>query len=360
MDDQKTTPILPPLEQPIIPSDSPKLSRVSKGPNKFIIGASALLLLFILPITVFYFSQKQGVTEQRSKASGGDNVCTAWSGPIEITGLPGAGEYQSQSDIYIENGATLLQAIWRGDQGWTRKVPVVNGVPNFSAASAFSGPIEITGLPGSGSYQAQTDRYDKNGTELVQSIWRGNQGWTRKIPVVNGVPNFSAASAFSGPIKLIGFPGTGDYQSQSDIYIENGAILLQSIWRNNQGWTRRVPVINGVPNFSGCKAAPPSEPPTVTPIPPTISPKPGSCTDANCVTQFGSFYSCVTNVCKSSLKTLPEDINGDGKVNALDYQILLNNYLKSPIPNIMADVNNDGSVNALDYSRVLDKYGAGQ
>lgn len=43
------------------------------------------------------------------------------------------------------------------------------------------------------------------------------------------------------------------------------------------------------------------------------------------------------------------DLNGDGKVNLLDYSILITDLFKTG-PNLTADINQDGKVNLLDYS----------
>lgn len=50
--------------------------------------------------------------------------------------------------------------------------------------------------------------------------------------------------------------------------------------------------------------------------------------------------------------TSPADINGDGRVNLLDYAILVNELFQTG-PNLQADINGDGKVNLLDYHILL-------
>lgn len=49
------------------------------------------------------------------------------------------------------------------------------------------------------------------------------------------------------------------------------------------------------------------------------------------------------------------DINGDGKVNSLDYVILFENFRKSSF-DPRADINNDGKVNSLDYVILFENF----
>lgn len=55
--------------------------------------------------------------------------------------------------------------------------------------------------------------------------------------------------------------------------------------------------------------------------------------------------------------SLHGDINADGKVNALDYTILFENFGKHPFPHPHADINGDGKVNALDYTILFENFG---
>jgi len=53
-----------------------------------------------------------------------------------------------------------------------------------------------------------------------------------------------------------------------------------------------------------------------------------------------------------SPSTSPADLNGDGRVNLLDYAILVNELFQTG-PDLQADINGDGKVNLLDYHILL-------
>lgn len=164
-----------------------------------------------------------------------------WAGPLSLDGLPGSGAMQSQSGFVA--GSAHWQSLWRRDRGWYRTVPVVNGDPDWSNASGWGGPVTLAGLPGSGSMQSQSDFVA--GSTLWQSIWRGDQGWYRTVPIVGGQVQWGSAGGWRGPVSLAGLPGSGSLQAQSDYVLED-QILYQTIWRSNIGYTRHVPIIDGV------------------------------------------------------------------------------------------------------------------
>lgn len=169
---------------------------------------------------------------------------SGWLGPGNIGDFPGSGDMQSYSDVVINDGTTLLQTIWRGDQGWFRAVPMVNGGNvDWQNASAWVGPGDIAGLPGSGDVQAQSEVIINNGKSLMQTWWRGNQSWLRAVPIVaGGNVDWKNATGWIGPGDISALPGAGDVQAQSDIVTSGGKTLLQSFWRGNQGWIRSIPI----------------------------------------------------------------------------------------------------------------------
>jgi len=114
--------------------------------------------------------------------------------------LPGSGVMQAQDGYIMPNGQ-LQQSFWRGNQGWYRSVPMKSdGTPDWSKAGAWGGPVLLSALPGSGSMQAQNGYIMPSG-QLQQSIWRGNQGWYRSVPMKsNGTPDWNKASAWDGPL----------------------------------------------------------------------------------------------------------------------------------------------------------------
>jgi peptidoglycan/xylan/chitin deacetylase (PgdA/CDA1 family) len=62
----------------------------------------------------------------------------------------------------------------------------------------------------------------------------------------------------------------------------------------------------------------------------------------------------ITNITNPTQPTTkPGDLNGDGKVDALDLSVLLANWNKTGVTAAQGDVNGDGTVNALDLSILL-------
>lgn len=167
----------------------------------------------------------------------------AWSGPITLSGLPGSGDMQTQVNYRIGNG--FIQAIWRSNQGWMRTVPIVNDVIQWGQAPAWGGPLSLSGLPGTGDLQTQGDY--AAGNTLIQTIWRSDQGWTRYVPIVNGVVQWSQAGAWSGPLSINTLPGSGSIQASDNFVVGN--TYWQTIWRSNQQYTRYAPIINGNVEF---------------------------------------------------------------------------------------------------------------
>ncbi|MCL4872301.1 MAG: hypothetical protein KJ063_25350, partial [Anaerolineae bacterium] len=173
------------------------------------------------------------------------NNASAWSGPTGTGTLPGSGNVEVLAGYVVGN--TLHQALWRGNQGWSRTVPIVNGAVNWGGASTWSGPVAASTLPGSGTVQSLGGY--RLGNTLYQSMWRGNQGWAREVPIVNNQPVWGSATAWSGPVDISNLPGAGTMNSQADFIIGN--TLWQSVWRGNQGWMRTVPIVSGVVNWGG-------------------------------------------------------------------------------------------------------------
>ena len=210
---------------------------------------------------------------------------SAWSGPSNISGIPGTGDMQSTENFLIRNGAALFQSVWRGNQGWTREVPVVNGSPNFSSAGTWAGPTSIDELPGAGDLQTYSVYFTDNGSVLNEGVWRGNQGWVRAVPVSNGVPQYAQAPAWKGPSSIGGVPGSGLMQTTNIFPLKNGEEIRQGVWRGNQGWVRTVKMLNGKPQFSSC---PPNTPvPSTTLTPPTVNPPIPACSTNGWSATFG-------------------------------------------------------------------------
>lgn len=176
------------------------------------------------------------------------NSAAEWDGPYSVSTLPGSGDVQTQVSYVV--GSTLNQGLWRGGQGWSRTVPIVNGVVQWNSATAWGGPYSASSLPGSGEIQSQYAFAISN--TLYQGFWRNNQGYSRTVPIVNNVIQWGSATAWSGPASIANLPGSGDMQSQTDYVVGN--TLTQGFWRGNQGWTRTVPIVNGVINWGAASA----------------------------------------------------------------------------------------------------------
>ena len=181
---------------------------------------------------------------------------TTWAGPISISGMPGSGIMQSAANYRVGN--TLVQSMWRGNQGWYRYVPIAFDVVQWVSAPGWSGPVSISTMPGTSDMQAGGDYVV--GNNLIQALWRNNQGWWRSVPVVNGSIQWPQATAWGGPININTLPGSGDMQAQDNYSI--GDTYWQITWRNNVQWTRHVPIVNGTVRFdlaSGWSVTTPQE-----------------------------------------------------------------------------------------------------
>ncbi|HEX9677115.1 MAG TPA: hypothetical protein VGA07_14160 [Anaerolineales bacterium] len=168
------------------------------------------------------------------------NHASTWAGPISLSGMPGSGTIRTLDDFVV--GSVYWQSFWRTYHGWYRTVPVVNGAPDWRNAGLWQGPSAVAGLPGGGTLQTQGGFVA--GTTLWQSIWRGDQGWYRTVPIVDGQIQWRSAGGWQGPTTLAGLPGSGSLQAQSD-YVLDDQILYQTIWRDNKGYTRSVPIVGG-------------------------------------------------------------------------------------------------------------------
>ncbi len=173
---------------------------------------------------------------------------STWAGPWANSALPGSGSLQMQSDYVI--GSALRQNIWQGNQGWARSVPIASGVPQWGSASAWAGPWPLSALPNGGTLQAQSD-YVINDV-LHQNFWRGNQNWTRTVPIVNGVEQWGSASTWAGPYAITVLPGSGDMQMLADFVLNY--TLHQEYWRGSVGYRRTVPIVGNAPQWNAASA----------------------------------------------------------------------------------------------------------
>ena len=159
-----------------------------------------------------------------------------WQGPLSAADLPGNGEINCQDAFVL--GATLHQGFWRNGKGYYRTVPIVGARVIWSEAGPWGGPMLLDALPGSGDIRSQ-DGFVLGGV-LHQGFWRGDEGYTRTVPTVGDDVIWGEASAWSGPIQLAGLPGRGPIESQNGFIL--GDSLQQGFWRGGEGYTRRVPI----------------------------------------------------------------------------------------------------------------------
>ena len=200
--------------------NKPDLNWNSKKPTKI-----HVLAYFTNTAGGFSLPEAPCVVDFQIQAESGGSC--AWSAPIPISTLPGSGSIQTQAEVIYPNNTQLLQSFYRGDQGYWRIVPVVNGNPVWASAGAWSAPISVSTLPGSGTIQTRSDFIIGNGANLIQALWRGDKGFWRIVPVVNGKPQWSCEAA---PTKTPTPLSCQKSQGDADC---NGKIDLKDfeIWR---------------------------------------------------------------------------------------------------------------------------------
>jgi len=167
-----------------------------------------------------------------------------WSDPININTLPGSGALQTQANYRIGNN--LIQSVWRDNEGYFRYVAIVNDVIQWNSAPEWSGPVALNSLPGSGSIQAHGDFVA--GNTLWQAHWRNNEGYARSVPIVNNSPQWSSASSWNGPISINTLPESGSIQAQDNFVVND--TVWQVIWRNNKQHSRSAPIVNGAVDWN--------------------------------------------------------------------------------------------------------------
>ena len=169
---------------------------------------------------------------------------SAWDDPISASALPGSGYMQALTNYILGN--TLYQSFWRGNQGWSRTVPVIDGTIQWQGATAFTGPTQISALPGSGPMRGAANYI--HGSTLYQDFWRGQQGWSRTVPINGNLVEWGEASEWTGPYAASALPGSGTVQALDVFIFED--VLTQTLWRGGEGRQRMVPITGGVIDWS--------------------------------------------------------------------------------------------------------------
>jgi hypothetical protein len=139
-----------------------------------------------------------------------------WQGPYPIAGLPGTGVIQTL-DVFVL-GSYLHQSYWRNNVGYYRTIPFIGNTILWNSASSWTViPIDDIGLPtwSSGDIQSHSSFVWNN--FLYQGVWRGDDGFARKVPIDNNEVLWEDAYDWSDPaISLSEFPGCGSMQAQHD------------------------------------------------------------------------------------------------------------------------------------------------
>jgi hypothetical protein len=175
------------------------------------------------------------------------------SGFASTSGLfPGLGDVQAMSTYYQSSNSYYVDTIWRSNQGYTRYVPTAGTAILWDKSSQWYGPTGIETFPGSGELQALSTYYKSNKSILVQTVWRGDVGYVREVPVSGGIPAWNYAGAWNTAYSLSDFPGSGSIVAVNELMIQNDGKLFQSIWRGDEGYNRLIPVSGGTPDFASC------------------------------------------------------------------------------------------------------------
>lgn len=183
---------------------------------------------------------------------GFDAHAIEWDGSVTPFILPGNGLIQSQSNFILPDNSALMQGFWRGNQGFWRTVPIVNGEPDWNDTTRkWSSPLSIQILPGSGSIQSQSSFILPDGSALMQGIWRGNQGFWRTVPIINNQVCWDCANDWSSPMPIDILPGSGDMQAQMDLSYPSRNYVFQKICRGGSFYWRTVPIVNNSVDWNG-------------------------------------------------------------------------------------------------------------
>lgn len=248
------TQITPTVVEPN-PTDNPEPSPNSTppvGPSGpvFPPGPGPIVQPTVIPGTLGYLQQEvwQGSNVRRRNSVVELDGTVDWSTSSDWTqGQAPPIEGTVQSQVIYQVGNNMIKGVWIDDQGWVQYIPVINDVILWGQPGEWIGPIALGSMPGSGSVQAHGDYVV--GNTLIQGIWQNNEGWTRTVPIANGQIQWNLASpTWGGPISISTMPGSGDMQAQDNWVVKD--TYWQVIWRNNQQWTRTLPIVNNEVQWS--------------------------------------------------------------------------------------------------------------
>jgi hypothetical protein len=195
------------------------------------------------PLVQLFWRGSAGYSRQVAIVNGTPdfNQAQSWTTPPSSGGNPGSGDVQAWASVVINT--TLHQEMWQGNTRWRRTVPITGGIEQWTGATAWvSGLGNFGTQPGSGDTQANNAYRICN--TLYQGYWRGDQGFSRTIPIVNNLPDWNNVGSWQGPVTLNSLgAGTGSLQALS-IYPISSTQMRQGIWRNNYGYSRTIPIVS--------------------------------------------------------------------------------------------------------------------
>jgi lysophospholipase L1-like esterase len=172
----------------------------------------------------------------------------AWSSVADLSALADPRHpIEAQTEHIIGN--TLTMSVWQNGQGYFRDVLIQNNQPQWGTGSWSSPIAPDPAFSGAGNVQAHSAFVIAD--QLTQSVWRNNVGCGRVYSIMNGSVNWSPISQFDG-VSADAISGDGEIQDQSEIVIGN--TLWQYVWRGNVGYSRRVLIVNGAPDWSSATA----------------------------------------------------------------------------------------------------------
>ncbi len=128
-------------------------------------------------------------------------------------------------------GGRLHEAMWRGNKGFSRKIPIVNGAVAWGSAPAWS--QVASGV----TYQGQSGFI--LGKYLHQFVWQNNACTQYKTLLdANGEPIWSQTTQPPCPTSIAGTSGN----VETYYAFISGGYLREAMWRGAKGYSRDVPI----------------------------------------------------------------------------------------------------------------------
>lgn len=321
-------------------------------------------------------------------ANFGGTTATAWNFSNYINGLAIGGPFNPAAEVdaiatYNTNNQNATMEIWRNNQLWYNIVPFTANGSNLDWGQAEGWTLykdfnlEPTAWPGTGLVTARSSFVGKD-SKLWHIYWRGNEEWTRGVPIVNGNPNSALLDnqpnkGFIRTRTINDLKSTGKVQAISHLVMPDGNVQEQ-IWQNNQVWRRTITLTPDSPNFATASPLEGPLPVGLTPrtdksasetleynrihqidaatgvVPETLQVNATFVTDAT--TPIGNDSKCVTWFTFD--KALDGDVDGNCGVDIYDYNLLMENYGTT---NCQYNLAGDCTINMEDINYLRQQYG---